>query len=299
MRARVRLAGQVNPITMSHNLEAAQARRYLLGEATEAERSAIEREYFSSDEAVDSIAAAEDDLIEDYLSDQLTPAERRVFERDYLASPHHQRRVETIRQLMVAASRTEPGHAATESSRSPAPAPKWRVEARWLALAAALILVVAGSLWLVNVRRDQRATFAENRPPPVSTAPPAPAVPVQPPSSSAAARIFAVSISPAAVRSAAETPSVILPAGTEMLVLHLEGDGTPLVGGRGSVRTVSGDDIWSGPTASVPDLPSGVIARIDVPAARLPVDDYVVTLFGIDGKGAEERARYFLRVRAR
>jgi hypothetical protein len=177
---------------------------------------------------------------------------------------------------------------------------KWSLEPRWLALAATLVLVVAGSLWVVSVRRDQRATVAENRPPAASTASPAPEVPVQPSSPSTAARIFAVSISPVTVRSATETPSVILPVGTEVLVLQLEGDGTPLVSGRGSVRTVNGDDIWQGPTTSAQDLPSGVIARLDVPAARVPVDDYVVTLFGNDAKSAEqERARYFLRVRAR
>ena len=71
---------------MSPGLDAAQARRYLLGQATEAERSALELEYFHSDEAVDRMAAAEDDLIEDYLSDRLDPVERGLFERDYLAA---------------------------------------------------------------------------------------------------------------------------------------------------------------------------------------------------------------------
>jgi hypothetical protein len=91
-----------------------------------------------------------------------------------------------------------------------------------------------------------------------------------------------------------------VPDGTEVLVVQLEGDGTRLASGRGSIRTVTGDAIWEGPITPTPHVSSGIIARLDVPAARLPADDYVVTLFRTDGKVAErEHARYFLRVRMR
>ena len=44
-------------------------------------------------------------------------------------------------------------------------------------------------------------------------------------------------------------------------------------------------------------MPAGVIARVDVPAARLPANDYVIELFGTDAKSVErEQGRYFLRV---
>ena len=262
---------------MSPGLDAARARRYLLGQATEEERSALELEYFRSEEAVDRIAAAEDDLIEDYLSDWLDPVERGLFERDYLAAPNHRRRVETIRQLLASTSRTEP-KLTMDWSR------------QWLALAAALVLFAAGSLWVFTSSRGERGVVVENSSPTVSTPP---SLPGQPPTTAPAApRVFAVSISPVTVRSAAGAPAVIVPAGTDIVALSLEGepDGRTRAGGRGSIRTVSGDEIWQGPATVTGDLPAGVLARIDVPAARLPADDYVVTLFG---------TRYFLRVRAR
>ena len=277
---------------MSPGLDAARARRYLLGQATEEERSALELEYFQSEEAVDRIAAAEDDLIEDYLSDRLDPVERGLFERDYLAADNHRRRVETIRQLLASTLRTEPGLTMDWSRQR-------------LALAAALVLFAAGSLWVFTSSRGERGVVVEKSSPTVSTPPssPAPGLPGQPPASAPAApRVFAVSISPVTVRSAAGAPAVILPAGTDIVALSLEGepDGRNRAGGRGSIRTVSGDEIWQGPATVTRDLPAGVIARIDVPAARLPADDYVVTLFGTDGAGAErELSRYFLRVRAR
>jgi hypothetical protein len=262
---------------MSPGLDAARARRYLLGQATEEERSALELEYFHSEEAVDRIAAAEDDLIEDYLSDRLDPVERGLFERDYLAAPNHRRRVETIRQLLASTSRTEPG-----------PSMDWSRQR--LALAAALVLFAAGSLWVFTSSRGERGVVVEKSSPTVSTPP---SLPGQPPTTAPAApRVFAVSISPVTVRSAAGAPAVIVPAGTDIVALSLEGepDGRTGAGGRGSIRTVSGDEIWQGPATVTGDLPAGVIARLDVPAARLPADDYVVTLFG---------TRYFLRVRAR
>ena len=259
----------------------------LLGQATEEERSALELEYFQSEEAVDRIAAAEDDLIEDYLSDRLDPVERGLFERDYLAADNHRRRVETIRQLLASTLRTEPGLTMDWSRQR-------------LALAAALVLFAAGSLWVFTSSRGERGVVVEKSSPTVSTPPSSPRQP--PTSAPAAPRVFAVSISPVTVRSAAGAPAVILPAGTDIVALSLEGEphGRPGAGGRGSIRTVSGDEIWQGPATVTGELPAGVIARIDVPAARLPADDYVVTLFGTDGAGAErELSRYFLRVRAR
>jgi hypothetical protein len=249
----------------------------LLGQATEEERSALELDYFHSEEAVDRIAAAEDDLIEDYLSDRLDQVERGLFERDYLAAPNHRRRVETIRQLLASTSRTEPG-----------PAMDWSRQR--LALAAALVLFAAGSLWVFTSSRGERGVVVEKSSPAVSTPP---SLPGQPPTTAPAApRVFAVSISPVTVRSAAGAPAVVVPAGTDIVALSLEGepDGRTGAGGRGSIRTVSGGEIWQGPATVTGDLPAGVIARLDVPAARLPPDDYVVTLFG---------TRYFLRVRAR
>lgn len=78
---------------ISMRADAESFRRYLLGEATEAETEAIERSYLAKDEVLEAIGAAEQDLIDDYLDDQLDPERRRRFEGHYLASPVHRRRV--------------------------------------------------------------------------------------------------------------------------------------------------------------------------------------------------------------
>jgi hypothetical protein len=280
---------------MSPVVDAAQARRYLLGLVTEEERSAVEQEYFHSDETVDRIAAAEDDLIEDYLSESLDPVERELFEREYLATVQHRQRVETVRQLLASGARTPHRDTATNQPR----------QFQWMALAAALVLVAAGTLWIFTSSRGDKRPGIEKSPPAASTSvpPSAPGVPGQPPRPTPPApRVFAVSISPVTVRTAADVPSVILPAGTDIVALSLEGevDGRKRAGGRATIRTVSGSEVWQGPAIVTGDLPSEVIARLEIPAPRLAVDDYVITLLATDAGGAErELSRYFLRVRAR
>ena len=275
---------------MSPDVDAERARLYLLGQLTDEERSQLEQEYFHSDETVDRIAAAEDDLIQDYLSESLDPVERAWFEREYL--PQHRQRVETVRQL-ASAARPSRHEAATSQPL------------RWLPLAAALVLVAMGSLWIFMSPRGGERPAIEKSPPAASTSVPSstPGPTLQPPQPVAPApRVFAVSISPVTVRSAADVPAVIVPAGTDIVALSLEGEAAGLRrgSGRAAIRAVSGGQVWQGPATMTGDLPAGVIARIEVPASRLAVDDYVVTLFGADAGGAErELARYFLRVRAR
>ena len=271
--------------------DSARARRYLLGEADEEERTAIEQEYFAHEDAVDRIAAAEDDLIEDYLAGELSAAERDSFERGYLSTPRHRNRVETVRRLMTysaasAASSSNDTTRAASSGRSLRYMP-------WLALAASLVVIAAGALWMLSPFRVTVPAVVDNR----AIQPSAPATTTPSP----AARIFALTVSPVGVRGSAEGPSGVIPAGVDTVSVRLESDGEnrSLTARRATVRTVAGREVWQGPVSTTAN-PPGIVARIDVPAASLPVDDYLITLYGTDRAGKEsEWAQYVLRVRTR
>ena len=72
------------------------------------------------------------------------------------------------------------------------------------------------------------------------------------------------------------------------------------VGARAEVRTVDGTVIWQGPATPVTAGDDRGVARVEIPADRLAVDDYVVALFDRGPSGdAVERAQYALHVRAR
>jgi hypothetical protein len=260
------------------------ARRYLLGQADEEECSGIEREYFADESAVERIAAVEEDLIEDYLGGRLPAGERSQFERHYLASPQHRARVETIRRLSALAWDDRTG-----GSMSGASHVRMRSLA-YLALAAA-VLIAVGLLWRAIPRGQPAPSIVSTQPAPSPAPRPA-----------ETRQVFAVSLSPIAVRSASDSQNVVIPAGTTAVALQLEGDNDPTkaTNARAVIQTVAGDEVWRGAADPAASLPAGVIARFDVPASRLGIDDYIVVLFGTDAGGVErERNRYVLRLRAR
>jgi hypothetical protein len=278
---------------MTTTPEAVRARRYLLGEASDAECAVIEQEYFERDEAIDGIAAVEDDLIEDYLAGDLAPVERVLFERVYLSVPQHRVRVETIRRLMARASR--------DGASSPLKGKvlPWRRVSRqggWLALAASFLVAASLGLWLFPRFANRQPEIVENRVPAPATGERSPGEPRQ------AAQVYALMLSPVAVRSGSESISVVIPPGTDVVAMRLESDAErrSLVARRASIRIVGGDTVWEGSVAAEANPPAGTVARVDVPAARLQADDYLVTLFGTDQAGVErEWTQYYLRVRDR
>jgi hypothetical protein len=275
---------------MTATPEAMRARRYLLGQASDEECAVLEQEYFERDDAVDRISAAEDDLIEDYLSNDLGSSERDWFERTYLSVPHHRVRVDMIRRLMAQASRS--------GSAQPAPvaAPSWNRVARpapWLAMAATLLIAAAVGWWMLSPFGAPQPQIAAN--------PPSPSTPAAPERTPSAPRTFALTIAPVAVRSGAGSPAVVIPAGTEVVVIRLESDADArrLTARRAAIRTVAGVAVWQGPVTADGHAPA-VAARLDVPVASLPADDYLVTLYGTNPSGVEQEwNQYYLRVRVR
>ena len=248
------------------------ARRYLLGETSDDENSSVELEYVRDGGALDRMAAVEDELIEDYLAGRLDDRTRAQFEGHYLASAHHRVRVETVRRLADSA------------------VPRQRFAQRragLLGLAAAAVLVLVTSVWLLR--------GGGSAPPKVSTA--SPATGANSRASAATPVIFAITIAVDDVRGQGDRPPVVVPAGTDRVLVNLENrpGGEPLAQGRATVRTVPGGEVWSGPAASGDPA---ILARFEVPAAALAPDDYVIDVRGRTPSGVEQQSsRYFLRVR--
>src|SRR5215203_5458377 len=126
-------------------LETATIRRYLLGDANEAQHEEfvmnISEEDFEQD-----IAIAENELIEDYLEGALPAEERELFEKHYLSSDEHRDLVNELALL----KRYSSGPAElylTGEVRAPA---EGLSQYRQLAAAAAIVLV--GVLGLLSWR---------------------------------------------------------------------------------------------------------------------------------------------------
>ena len=104
-----------------------------------------------------------------------------------------------------------------------------------------------------------------------------------------APQVYALTLSPVTVRGSSESISIVVPAGSDVVAIRLESDAESrrLVARRASIRIVGGDTVWEGSVAAEANPPVGTVARVDVPAARLRADDYLVTLFGTDQAGVE------------
>src|SRR5262249_52365161 len=122
--------------------------RYLLGDLPEAEAEAVEQEYFADPEKLESVWAAENDLVDRYVRGRLARAERELFERNYLRSQKHRERVVVARSLLNAADREVVEDESVRQAARPASyrRNKW-VERwfgprlQWVGLAAATLLI--------------------------------------------------------------------------------------------------------------------------------------------------------------
>ena len=246
-----------------------RARRYLLGQADDEQSSAVEREYFADERALDEIAAAEDALIEDYLAGALPADDLERFERHYLASPEHRVRVEIARRLHGAASG------------------RWYESATFLATAAALLLAVGGAVRMAIPGRQAVSEPATAVGEVAEEAPPSP-------------RVFAVSLPAITVRGASDSLPVVVPRDFDVLGLELQAGANPeaTATARAVIETVAGEEVWEGALTVAPDPNGAAVGRVDVPLASLHADDYIVVWLETDAGGVtHERGRYVLRLR--
>ena len=79
--------------------EQAKLRKYLLNDANEDERAAIEERLLADDEFFEEVAAAEEELIQDYADRNLPADERGRFEKYFLNSEENRQKVNFARAL--------------------------------------------------------------------------------------------------------------------------------------------------------------------------------------------------------
>ena len=124
--------------------------RYLLGELSEDERTALEEQYIADPNIFGEVARAESDLVDDYVRGKLAPEAHERFERVYLARPQRRERVKFAEALLTRLDRAETPVAVGASSAD-----------AWFDWRAAL-----DRTWK---KIDGAASSLQNGPPPVRT----------------------------------------------------------------------------------------------------------------------------------
>jgi hypothetical protein len=149
--------------------------------------------------------------------------------------------------------------------------------------------VIAAALW---VRGD------DPEPPEVAAAVPAVEAVVPPIPAPSLPRIVAISLLPVAVRGPDSPDNIVRAGSADVIALDLQGElPADLASPRIVIAAVGGNEVWAGPARAMPDAQVPTV-RAEIPALRLPPEDYFVTLYAREPDGSErEQARYVLRVR--
>ncbi|HYB52290.1 MAG TPA: hypothetical protein VEG84_00350 [Thermoanaerobaculia bacterium] len=131
--------------------------RYLLGTASEEEKTLLEESLFKNPETLEAVSAAEEELIDDYLSGELARDERDLFEKAYFASPERRARLEFARTLRQRLADKPASSAVIAARRAPRRFPVWLAAASILFGLLAAFLAVDSA----RIRREIRQLQAE------------------------------------------------------------------------------------------------------------------------------------------
>ena len=313
----------------------ASLRSYLLGDMPDAEREALEREYFANPLLFEQLVEAENELVDAYARGLLQPETRVLFERHYLAHPSRRERAGFAGALAAALEgREEPPPAAIVRDE-----PSWRrllagfrgPKLAW-ALSASLLLVgAAAAAWLFTGRGGLPQELAEagveratpkqtvgesprqagdsgqgaGGPAPEPDATPAGRKAVQPsptPVSKAAPVVATLLLTAGGTRGAESGPpaTLLLTARTEQVSLRLNLSETDYRSYGGVLRRAGGGEVFSWRRVTARAAKSGGSVSLFIPARRLTEGDYILTLRGTRDTGeAEDVSVSLFRVQRR
>lgn len=304
---------------------------YLLGELSEAERTALEREYFNNVQTFDQLVEAENELMDQYARGQLTPEKRVRFENHYLAHPELQERVKFSQAL-----------AAKVDQRNEIPAPSAQTESsmnRWLALlpgpklawafSIILLLMAVGATWsLIKVRRlkqdlvrmeTERATQAQQesdlqqqvaserqRAEQLSAeldrlrAEHDNSLPSPSPSASEYSPSFVtLSLAVSGIRGSESGPPdlLVIPARTEQVRIQLTLRESDYLSYSAALQPAGGGEIYVSRNLKPTTNKSGASLGLVIPGQKFASGDYILTLRGISQSGeAEDVSKSIFRV---
>ena len=305
---------------MNANVDKTQVRRYLLGALAEAEQLALEAKYFSDSETFEQIWALENELVDEYVRGSLPTDERVLFEHHYLATPKHQQRVASARQLLQAADASIVEDRVEDQIVNDAPptASLWTnllafFQTPQFALggAVALLLLVFGSWWFWRTAQNEASQMAQTSSSPVLSAPsptvttPRPTVspsetpsPTAQPSASArtaAPTMLAFTLLGAVVRDADKIQNLNIPTDTQQVQLKMNLTDEEYPRYQIKLRTVAGKELLT--HANLRPAANKKSVVVSIPGDKLPQGDYFLALSGVsEANETEELITYFFRV---
>jgi anti-sigma factor RsiW len=289
--------------------------RYLLGELSESEQSALEEKYFTDPQIFNEVLKIESELVDGYARGQLADDVRERFEQSYMAHPARGHRVKFAAAL---ATRLDQIEEVLPREHLSLPVPWWQRLIATLrgqgptlrfSIALATLLVVLAGVWifvetgkrheeLARARAEQQRREreqSEERRRAEESAVKQPAVEPNPqlpqatpnPTEGQAPRSVSLAFTVGGVRGGDTNPipKLIIPSGTTQarLLLNLKENNYPRY--RASLQTIGGIEVFSQKGIKPLLSKTGAIFVFTVPARKFAAGDYVLTLRGINPDG--------------
>jgi hypothetical protein len=310
-------------------------RRYLLGELSEPEQSALEEKYFADPAVFNQILKTESELVDGYVRDHLSKETRAQFEQSYMVHPARRERVNFAVALATRLDQIEVAGPVSDSS--PLPASWWqRLLASLggqrpglrLSVALATVMIILGgvSVFMV-IRRNQReaaqaraayqaeqqrrerelsqqaANEGNRAREPVAkqgAVEPSPSqIPEPTPDLLSEPRSVVLALTVGGVRGGGNerTPTLIISPDTTQarLLLNLKENDYPSY--NAALQSVAGAEIFSQKGVKPARAKTGASFVFTVPAGKLASGDYVLTLRGVNRDGeVDELSKSLFRV---
>jgi len=297
--------------------------RYLLGELSESEQSALEKEYFTDSQFFDQMLKTENELVDDYVRGRLSKEVRERFEQSYMAHPERRERVEFATALATKLDQIE-------FEQAPRGLSTWhrfllairgqRPTLR-LALALSTLLVMVASVWILverqrkhereqaqaareTARREREAQQVANEQRPaeggqgIPQTTPLPTV--SPTRSPDTAVSLALTVGGVRGGDNSRTPTLVIPQGTTQARLLLSLKDNDYSTYDLSLQTAAGAEVLSQRNVRPRSRRTGASFVFTVPAHRLESGDFILTLRGVgpDGK-IDDLSKSLFRVEKR
>lgn len=297
-------------------------RRYLLGELSDEEQTALEEKYFTDPHVFERMLRSESELVDEYVRGRLSNEARERFEQFYMTRPALNERVKFAGALAARLDKVEE----TGAQQSPSTVSNWRRflmalgghrPALGFAIALVILLAVLGGAWLfvergrrqqaelaqtqpaqeapqASERRETQQNTGESRPTeaPVKQGRPEPAAPQtpgRPPTQipTAAPKTVTLALNTGGVRGSenGRTPVLVISPGTTQARLQLVLKDNDYASYGASLQTAGGAAIFNRKGIKPGATKSGASFVFTVPADKLANGDYVLTLRGISPNG--------------
>jgi hypothetical protein len=255
-------------------------RQFLLGKVDDEERQRIESLFVTDRLARDSVLAAEQELIDDYLEDMLSPADRESFLLRYGNTPEQQRKLRIAKSIQELASRTPDSIEAGISTVWTRVLERVRLRPVFVIPVAVtfIMAIMITAVWYLKLQPENKQHLVVeqelarlNSPASLSQTPPGTSVLV---------------LRPISVRSAETRPEFVPGADTRFVELRLIWIRKERCSTYQAVIRRSGDEESCYVRQLEPQTESGELLHLRLPADMLMRGLYQVELSGVGSDGA-------------